>query len=207
MSIQKLKIVSNGPRVTMEERLEIQELRMSLKHGNSFQPTIVKTQTTMSTIWILNLTQMSKLLLKVQGMAKIGTVITIQIDSQANSTLKENSPVKETAVMVAMVAMEAMEVMAAKAAMAAMAAMADMEDMAAMVTIPMADNKILTTKNLISLAEATLATILILMEVVATTHTHLVVISHMVATVVMVVMVAIKEEIQDITMVTNTLKK
>jgi hypothetical protein len=53
-SIQTPKKVSNGPRGIMDIQLEIQELRMLLRLGSSFQPILVKIPTITSTIWILS---------------------------------------------------------------------------------------------------------------------------------------------------------
>jgi hypothetical protein len=214
-NIQKLKIVSNGLRCTTEERLAILELRMLLRPGNSFQLTIVKIPIIMCMTWIQNWTQMLNQLLRVQGMVKTFMAITILIDLPANLTLMEITPESNQA-MVAMVVMAAMVARAAMAAMVAKAAMADTVD--TVVKVAKA-NSMKQMKNSISLAEATLVTIPILMEPVVTIPIHIlmevkvamvakvatrVAMAAMVAKAAMVATVAIKA-IPITTMVTSTL--
>ena len=104
----------------MEERLAILELKMSLRPGNSSPPTPAKIPTIMCTTWILNSTQMSKQLSRVEDTVKIGMVIIIQTNLPVNLPPKENTQEKNNMAMVDTVATEAM---VAKAAMAAMAVM------------------------------------------------------------------------------------
>lgn len=188
-NIQKLKIVSNGLSSTTEESLTILELKMSLKRGNSFQQTRVKTLTIMYMTWIQNWTLMLRQLSRALDMVKIGMAIIIRIDSPANSTLMENSPVKvDTAATAAMAAM---------AATVATTLMADTAVMVAKVA-----NLMKMKRNLISLAIAPMVTIL--MEAVVTFPIHMEEVSHMVAREAMAAMVA-NMAIPITTMVTNTL--
>lgn len=122
-------------------------------------------------------------------MVKIGMAIIIRIDSPANSTLMENSPVKvDTAATAAMAAM---------AATVATTLMADTAVMVAKVA-----NLMKMMRNLISLAIAPMVTIL--MEAVVTFPIHMEEVSHMVAREAMAAMVA-NMAIPITTMVTNTL--
>ena len=108
----------------MEERLAIPELKMSLRPGNSSPPTPAKIPTIMCTTWILNSTQMSKQLSRVEDTVKIGMVIIIQTNLPVNLPPKENTQEKNNMAMVDTVATEAMVAKAAMAAMAATAVMA-----------------------------------------------------------------------------------